>query len=141
MADIRINDRITIPGRELSVAFARSGGPGGQNVNKVESKVELRWQPSASGAFTSDDRSWLLTRLAPRLTTGGELIVTSTVTRDQVRNRADAEAKLGAIVRAALFRPKKRRPTKPSRGATERRIQSKKRRATVKQGRRGSGDD
>ena len=140
MADIRINDRITIPGRELSVAFARSGGPGGQNVNKVESKVEVRWQPATSGAFASDERAWLMSRLAPRLTTAGELIVTSTVTRDQIRNRADAEAKLGAIVRAALFRPKKRRPTKPSRGATERRIQSKKRRAAVKQTRRG-GDD
>jgi ribosome-associated protein len=136
MADIRINDRITIPNRELTVQFARSGGPGGQNVNKVESKVELRWTPAESTAFSGDELTWLLSRLNSRLTIEGELLVTSTLYRDQIRNRADAEEKLAAIVRAALLRPKKRKPTKPSRGATERRIQGKKKRAAIKRDRR-----
>jgi ribosome-associated protein len=136
MADIRINERIVIPNRELTVAFARSGGPGGQNVNKVESKVELRWTPAESTVFAGEQRDWLLSRLAPRLTLEGELLVTSTLYRDQIRNRADAEEKLGAIVKAALARPKKRKATKPSRGATERRIQGKKRRAAIKRDRK-----
>jgi ribosome-associated protein len=136
MADIRINERIVIPNRELTVAFARSGGPGGQNVNKVESKVELRWTPAESTVFAGEQRDWLLSRLAPRLTLEGELLVTSTLYRDQIRNRADAEEKLGAIVKAALLRPKKRKATKPSRGATERRIQGKKRRAAIKRDRK-----
>jgi ribosome-associated protein len=136
MADIRINDRIVIPNRELSVQFARSGGPGGQNVNKVESKVELRWTPAESTVFAGEQRDWLLSRLAARLTIEGELLVTSQLYRDQIRNRADAEEKLGAIVKAALARPKKRKATKPSRGATERRIEGKKRRAAIKRDRR-----
>jgi ribosome-associated protein len=136
MGDLAITDRITIPETELRVAFARSGGPGGQNVNKVNSKVELRWTPATSAAIGEDDRAWLLARLASRLTKDGELLVTSERTRDQAKNRSDAAAKLAAIVSAALFRPKKRRATKPSRGAKERRIGAKKHRAEIKKGRR-----
>ena len=141
MPDLRVSDRVTIPSDELAVAFARAGGPGGQNVNKVSSKVELRWTPATSRALGDDDRAWVLGKLRGRLTTGGELIVVSTLTRDQVRNRADAEDKLAAIVRAALVRPKTRRATKPSRGAKERRLKAKRARAQIKQGRRGGGDD
>jgi ribosome-associated protein len=130
-----INERVAIPLSELSVAFARSGGPGGQNVNKVSSKAELRWTPSTSSALTPDDRAWLLAKLGSRLTTEGELLVVSEKTRDQVVNRADATEKLVAIVRAALVRPKPRRATKPSRRAKERRLGEKKRRAEVKSGR------
>ena len=130
-----INPRVSIPASELSIAFARSGGPGGQNVNKVSSKAELRWTPSTSSALAPDDLAWLLTKLGGRLTTEGELIVVSEKTRDQIKNRADATEKLIAIVRAALVRPKPRRATKPSRGAKERRLGQKKRRAVVKSGR------
>jgi ribosome-associated protein len=140
MPDVSVTDAITIPAAELTWQFARSGGPGGQNVNKVESKVELRWTPEGSRALTGLDestRAWLLSRLAGRLTNDGELIVTSTLTRDQVRNREDAAEKLAGIVRAALVRPKKRKATRPSRGAKERRISAKKRRGEIKKGRRG----
>jgi ribosome-associated protein len=135
--DLVINPRVTIPSSELALAFSRSGGPGGQNVNKVASKVELRWSPGESSALSSDDRSHLLARLANRLTLDGVLIVTSTLTRDQLQNRADAASKLALIVRAALERPKPRRPTKPTRGSKRRRVDDKRHRATIKAGRRG----
>jgi ribosome-associated protein len=137
VADLVVTPRLTIPAAELSVAFARSGGPGGQNVNKVSSKVDLRWNPRTSAALDENDRAWLVTRLGAKLLADGTLIVVSTLTRDQLKNRDDAEAKLVALVRAALIRPKVRRPTKPSRGAKERRISAKKQRGDLKRGRRG----
>ena len=139
--DIIINARYAIPGDELRMAFSRSGGPGGQNVNKVASKVELRWTPATSRAFSDVDRHYLMSRLASRLTNTGELLVVSTLTRDQIQNRGDAEDKLAAIIRDALIRPKVRRPTKPTRGSKERRIGAKKQRAAVKQGRSGRHED
>ncbi|MBL8621501.1 MAG: aminoacyl-tRNA hydrolase [Myxococcales bacterium] len=135
MGDLVVTPRVVIPDDELSLAFARSGGSGGQNVNKVSSKVELRWCPVTSRALTEADRAWLLTKLGGRLTNAGELIVVSEKTRDQIKNRGDAEDKLAAIVRAALARPKPRRATKPSRGAKERRIKAKKGRAEIKSAR------
>lgn len=140
MPDLRITPSIVIPEDELQIAFARSGGPGGQNVNKVSSKAELRWSPRTSRALSAADRDYLLSRIASRLTTEGELIVVSTKTRDQLRNREDAEAKLAEIIAAALIRPKLRRATKPSRGAKERRLREKKVRSEIKRG-RGRGDD
>ena len=137
MRDIVVTPRLTIPAGELSLAFARSGGPGGQNVNKVSSKVDLRWNPTTSAALTFDDRTWLLAKLANRLTTDGTLIVTSTATRDQIKNRDDAMSKLALIVRSALERPKLRRPTKPSRGAKRRRVEDKRHRSEIKRNRRG----
>jgi len=135
--DVRIDDRRVIPAVEIRVSFARSGGPGGQNVNKVSSKVELRWTPASTAAFAGGELVWLLERLASRLTSDGELLVTSTLTRDQGRNRDDAAEKLAAIVRAALHRPKPRRPTRPSRASKERRLAAKKQRSRVKAVRRG----
>ena len=140
MADIRITHIIAIPASELRVSFVRSGGPGGQNVNKVASKVQLRWTPAASAAFSDADRAWLLKKLASKLTSDGDLIVVSNLTRDQGRNRVDADAKLAAIVVAALVRPKKRRATKPSRAARERRVDEKKARGRTKKLRRETGD-
>jgi len=140
VADIRITDVIAIPASELRVSFVRSGGPGGQNVNKVASKVQLRWTPARSAAFSETDRVWLLKRLAAKLTSDGDLIVASNLTRDQGRNRVDAEAKLAALVIAALVRPKKRRATTPSRAARERRVDEKKARGLIKKARRGTDD-
>ena len=119
------------------MAFARSGGPGGQNVNKVSSKVELRWNPVTSAALTHDDRALLLERLRSRLTTDGTLIVTSTLTRDQLKNRDDAQSKLVLIVRSALHRDKPRRETKPTRSSKRRRVADKRHRAEIKRNRRG----
>lgn len=144
MPDVVVTPRLTIPAGELALAFARSGGPGGQNVNKVASKVELRWRPAGSavmGALGDDERAWLLARLASRLTLDGELIVTSTRTRDQLKNRDDASAKLALIVRTALDRPKPRKPTKVSRGVKRRRVADKRRHGEVKRDRRGGHHD
>ena len=136
MRDVVVTPRLTIPAGELDMSFARSGGPGGQNVNKVSSKVDLRWNPRTSAALTDDDRALLLERLRNRLTTDGYLIVTSTATRDQIKNRDDALGKLAIIVKSALHRDKPRRPTKPSRGAKRRRLDEKRRHSEKKQNRR-----
>lgn len=136
MQDLVVTPRLTIPAAELSLAFARSGGPGGQNVNKVASKVELRWNPATSSALGPDDRTWLLGKLASRLTQDGTLIVTSTATRDQLKNRDDAVAKLVLIVRSALFRPKPRRATRPTRASKRRRLDDKRHRSEIKRNRR-----
>lgn len=136
MRDIVVTPRLTIPAGELEMSFARSGGSGGQNVNKVSSKVDLRWNPQTSAALTFDDRSQLLERLKNRLTTDGYLIVTSQLTRDQIKNRDDAMDKLALIVRAALHREKPRKPTKVSRGAKRRRLEDKRRHSEKKSNRR-----
>src|ERR1041384_7885160 len=145
MSDVVVTPRgaartVIIPSSELAFAFSRSGGPGGQNVNKVSSKVELRWNPSTSAALTDDDRAWLLERLKSRLTTDGTLIVTSTATRDQLKNRDDATSKLALIVRAALDRPKPRKATQPSRSAKRRRLADKRHNAEIKRNRTSRGD-
>jgi ribosome-associated protein len=134
--DIIVSSRLTIPAGELGLAFARSGGSGGQNVNKVSSKVELRWNPAASTALTDDDRQWLLQQLANRLTQEGDLIVVSQLTRDQLKNRDDAASKLALIVRTALDRPKTRRATRPTRASKRRRVEAKKHRGEIKKNRR-----
>ncbi len=137
MRDVVISPRLVIPAGELSLAFARAGGPGGQNVNKVSSKVELRWNPTTSAALSHDDRAWLCQQLASRLTTDGTLIVTSTLTRDQLQNREDALSKLALIVRSALHRPKPRKATRPTRASKRRRVNDKRHRAQLKANRRG----
>ena len=136
MRDIFVTQRLTIPAGELEMSFARSGGSGGQNVNKVSSKVDLRWNPQTSTALTLDDRSQLLDRLKNRLTTDGYLIVTSQLTRDQIKNRDDAMDKLALIVRTALHREKPRKATKPSKGAKRRRLEDKRRHSEKKTNRR-----
>jgi ribosome-associated protein len=140
MSGLSVTAAVVIPERELVETFVRSGGPGGQNVNKVASKVELRWRPGDSEALSDAQRARVLRKLATRLTAAGELIVTSEKTRDQARNRDDARAKLAALLRSALARPKTRRPTKPTRASRERRLSGKRQRAAVKQQRRPPDD-
>jgi len=126
-----------IPPDELDVRFARSGGPGGQNVNKVETKVDLRFRPGASRVLDETLRARLLARLGGQLTTEGEFIVVSTTYRDRARNLEDARERLAAELREALKVQKSRRATKPTRGSDRRRLESKKRRSDTKRGRRG----
>ena len=140
MDDLKINRHLTIPSQELRLAFSRSGGPGGQHVNKTETRVEVRWTPSTSQVLRAEQRALLLSQLASRLTLEGELVVTSERTRSQNQNRVDALGKLTELIQAALCRPKRRRPTKPSRGSVERRLQAKRARSQVKQ-RRSDGND
>jgi ribosome-associated protein len=138
--DVVINGRVTIPGSELSIAFARSGGPGGQNVNKVSSKVDLRWHPASSTVLGDEDRALVLAKLKNRLSSEGELIITSTKTRDQIQNRQDALDKLALIVRASLDRPKPRKATKVSKGAKRRRVADKRANSEKKAARRATND-
>jgi ribosome-associated protein len=140
-AMIRVTDRITIPDAELSVSFARSGGPGGQNVNKVSSKAVLRWRVVGSTALPPDVRGRLMEAVRSRLTNEGELVIACDETRDQAQNIAIAEARIAALVRAALVPPKKRHKTKPSRGARERRLKEKSVRSGHKAARGRVRDD
>src|SRR3954463_14024524 len=113
-AMLRIDDRIAIPLTEFRWEYSRSGGPGGQNVNKVNSKVLLRWRPATSSSLPEGVRGRLLLMLAPRLTRDGELLVTSQLTRDQARNLADCLGKVRDLVIAAATPPRVRRPTRPT---------------------------
>ena len=135
MSGIAVNRNITIPNGELTESFVRSAGPGGQNVNKVATKVELRWTPGSSSALSEAQKTYLVQRLAHRITESGELIVSCEAHRTQVRNREEARDKLALLVRQALVRPKKRRPTKPSRASIKRRLEGKKRRSSTKKNR------
>jgi ribosome-associated protein len=134
---LQITSRITIPDDELVFTFARSGGPGGQNVNKVNSKATLRWNPGASAALPDDVRERFLKQFASRLTTEGDLLIVSQESRDQPKNIAASLNKLKAMIAVVLTPPKKRRPTRPTKGSKTRRLKEKKQRSEVKAGRRG----
>lgn len=133
---LKINERITIPDGELQWEFARSGGPGGQNVNKVSSKAVLRWVPATSPSLPEPVRARLLKAVGSRLTGEGELLITSQLTRDQGRNVDDCLEKLRAIVLAAATPPKPRRKTKPTLASKLRRVEAKTRRSAAKRLRR-----
>ena len=133
MADpIRVTHAVTVPGAALALAFTRSSGPGGQNVNKVASKVELRVDLSRIEGLRDDARARLETLTATRRDADGRLLVTSQRTRDQHRNLEDARAKVRDIVARALVAPKRRRPTRATRGSVEARLSHKKRESAVK---------
>src|SRR5215471_16824334 len=117
---------IQIPDEEFEFTFARSSGPGGQNVNKVNSKAVLRWSPAASPSLPEDVRARFLSRYASRLTTAGELILTGQKSRDQNRNVEDCLDRLKEMLLAVTRRPVPRRPTKPSRGSQKRRLEAKR---------------
>lgn len=121
---------------EIQFQTTRSSGPGGQNVNKVESKVELRFHVATSQVLTDEQKQTLLTKLARQLTTEGYLLVVAQEDRSQLRNKETALDKFYALLQRALHRPKARRPTKPGRGAVLERLKDKKRRAEKKANRR-----
>ena len=133
---LKINERLAIPLEEFRWEFSRSGGPGGQNVNKVNSKVLLRWNPGASPSLPPAVRTRLLAAVSGRLTSEGELLVTSQATRDQARNLDDCLDKVRTLVLSVATRPKLRRPTKPTRSSQIRRAQEKTKRSETKRGRR-----
>lgn len=135
-----IDARTTIPESELSWRFSRSSGPGGQGVNTADSRVELVWDAAGSAALTPLQRDRLLDRLGGRLV-DGVLTIAASEHRAQLRNREAARERLAALVRDALRPPAPpRRPTKPGRGAKERRLEAKRRRTDVKRLRRPPGD-
>lgn len=132
---LRINDTIAIEDWEISETFMRSSGPGGQNVNKVSSAVELRFEAERSPHLAPDVKARLRRLAGWRWTSEGALIVTSDRHRAQALNREDAREKLKAMILAALERPKPRRPTRPTLGSVRRRLEAKARRSDVKDGR------
>lgn len=129
-----------IPDAELSERFSRSSGPGGQGVNTTDSRVELSFDVRRSGAVPERLRARLLTRLDPRLV-DGVVTISASEHRTQLANRRAARARLAALLaEAAATPPRTRRPTKPTRGSRERRLQAKRRRGDIKQGRSGGWD-
>jgi ribosome-associated protein len=136
---IRITDSISIADAELDERFVRASGPGGQNVNKVSTAVELRYNVFAS-SLPDEVRMRLIALAGKRINQEGVLLIDSREHRTQAQNREAARARLAALVQAAAVRPKKRRKTKPSKASKERRIDTKKKRSAIKSGRGKVGD-
>ena len=135
---LHINDDIAIRERELNERFVRSSGPGGQNVNKVSTAVELRFNVSAS-SLPADVKARLAALAGRRMITGDVLVIDSREHRTQAQNRDAARARLVALVRQAVVRPRQRTATRPGAGSREKRLSEKKRRGQVK-GLRGQGE-
>lgn len=141
MSELRVTSVIVIPEQELSESFILSSGAGGQNVNKVASAVQLRFDVLHSRALPDDVRVRLLRLAGHRLTKEGVLVITARESRDQARNRKLARERLVELVRNAMHVPKKRRPTRLSKATKERRLENKKRHARVKKQRSNRFED
>jgi ribosome-associated protein len=139
--DLVVKAGLVIPASELGFSAVRSSGPGGQNVNKVSTKVELRFDFVASRALDASVKARLAKLAAGRLDSEGRILITAQSTRSQLANRVEACEKLAELVRRALVAPKKRRPTRPSRASKERRLESKRQRGERKRARRAKPDD
>jgi len=129
---IRITDHIALDESELVESFIRASGPGGQNVNKLSTAVQLRFDVRNSPSLTDEVRARLERLAGRRLTREGVLVITAQSHRTQERNRADALDRLAELIRAAAVRPVPRRATKPTKAARRRRVDEKKRRGSIK---------
>lgn len=136
-----ITASVRIPRRELEVRAVRARGPGGQHVNKSATRVELLWVPGASQAFDEATRERVVAFFARRLDKTGRLRLASDEHRSQLMNRLAAEERLVGLVRRAIVKPKVRRPTKPTRGSVERRLERKRRDGDRKRDRRRPTDE
>jgi ribosome-associated protein len=136
-----VTDTLQVPEDELRFTFARSGGPGGQNVNKVSSKAIMHWDFAANTTIAADVKDRLRRHHSKRLTTEGLLVIQGQRFRDQAKNIEDCRAKLREIILEALTPPKVRRPTRPSRGSKLRRLDAKRRQAQRKAGRQAPAAD
>lgn len=141
MAMLEITSSLAIDEREIDERFVRASGPGGQNVNKVSTAVELRFDVARS-SLPDDMKARVVTLAGHRMTSDGVVVIDSREHRTQAMNREAARARLVTLLQQAAVRPRTRRPTRPGRGARERRLSEKKRRSDVKSGRgRGGSDD
>lgn len=130
-----------IPRFELQFLFSRSGGPGGQNVNKVESRVELLFDVGSSAGLTEEQKSLIRSRLHRRIDAGGRIRIVVQDSRSQWKNRETAVERFVEMLRGALVTPKARKPTKSTAGGRARRIEAKKKRGSVKKMRKVRGDE
>jgi ribosome-associated protein len=137
---IRITDTIVVRDEELEERFVRASGPGGQNVNKVASAVELRFNVAAS-SLPDRVKQRLVALAGSRMSAAGVLLIDSRAHRTQLQNREAARERLVELLQEAAKRPKKRRPTKPTKASKEKRLESKTKRARIKRARRTTGDD
>jgi ribosome-associated protein len=138
---VPVTTNIVIPDAEIEEHFILSSGAGGQNVNKVASAVQLRFDALHSPSLPDDVRVRLLRHAGHRLTKDGTIIIVARESRDQARNREIARERLAELIRRATFVPKKRKPTRPTRASQERRIERKKRDARTKRQRSKKFDD
>jgi ribosome-associated protein len=127
---------VVVPEAELWIQRSRSSGPGGQNVNKVNTRIELFFDVEASSVLSADQKRRIRAQLSTRISKAGVLRVTSQTERTQARNIERARSRLAELLAAALHRRRRRRATRPTRAAVERRVESKKQRAVIKQKRR-----
>ncbi|TWU49113.1 alternative ribosome rescue aminoacyl-tRNA hydrolase ArfB [Rubripirellula reticaptiva] len=142
MPDLYVNHRLTISEKEIGITTARSSGPGGQNVNKVNSKVTMHWSPSACESLDPAWRRRFVARQSNRINREGQLVLHSDKYRDQVRNLADARQKLVDLLLECQDAPTPRKATRPSRASQRRRMDQKTRVSQKKRGRGGSwGND
>jgi ribosome-associated protein len=138
---LEVRSGVVIPGNELEIDAVRSSGPGGQNVNKVASKIELRFDLRNTQALSGVVKGRLQILAKNKLDADGRILITSQKTRDQHKNLEDARGKLVELVLSALVEPTPRVKTRPTRGAKERRLGEKKERGSIKKARRGKFDD
>jgi ribosome-associated protein len=142
MPNLVVHPGIIVPERELAWTAVRASGPGGQNVNKVSSKVELRFDFEASSALPASVKARLRALAERRLDAEGRILITSQVTRNQPQNLTDARQRLAELIAKALVVPKRRRPTRPSRAAKRARVNDKRVQSKKKQSRaRKTSDD
>jgi ribosome-associated protein len=132
---LEVNHRISIPLKEFAYTFARSSGPGGQNVNKVNSKVTLHWDVTNSPSLPEDVRVRFLAQYPRRINKEGLFVINSERFRDQGRNVTDCTSKLRELILVVATPPKKRRPTKATKGSKERRLAGKREKSEKKQSR------
>lgn len=125
-----------IPHAELEIGFSTSGGPGGQHANRSSTKVDLSWNVEASAVLTEQQRNRIRSRLKNRIDSAGNLRLSASSSRSQLRNREEVERRLAKLVAGALRAPRNRVATRPSKAATERRLEGKRRRSDVKRNRK-----